>query len=768
MPRAKSKASAKAAVEVATSSAAGPLRLTAQVVSASSFALVLDGDTDPATGTYLLGEVARLVTAAAAAKSQKAAGMLRDLPQQLLEKRSVNFPSHLYPSVHSALCRDAGPLGWTPLPDWVVDALPNFGGESRREALPAKIWMPPGLKPYQQEGVRMGLQMGGRLLLADEMGLGKTAQALAIVAHYLEAGEGPALVLVPASLGVVWRDQARQWLQDIVDLNVQLSTGPRDVPRRQSRLVIVTYPTIAKSPDLYQTAPGGSPWQILVCDEAHYLRNPKTKRSMTVMPLLNAAQRVILITGTPTPKQAAEAYSLVHSLRPLKCSFQQWSNRYGAGVEGWEGEVGALLSQVMVRRLKSDVMEQLPQKDRQQILLQLPAASMKSIEKLQKQQAGEMDDETYFKHLAQAKLQVIVQHVEYLIDRSEASEEKFLLFAHHRTMLDALQKLFQKQKVTFVRIDGSTLIADRNRAVKKFQEESASVCRAALLSITAAGEGLTLTAASLCVFCELCPAVPGVIEQAEARIHRIGQSRGRVEVHFLVVEGTRDEVVYKRLEARSDAVAQIVDGAGAGAATEAANAADVDAQEEEDWGSSDEEEASLENQPPPPPSPPAAADADVDPWSDATRSARACSVAAADGDPWSDGTCSARASSTATAADPWNDATRGVRQCSVAVAERDFPPLPTNGRKRKLSRLLLNQSSFPQRADPSVVDNNKGQVEESAGAGEAQVKQLRAAPASSAPATAEAAAAHPERKAQQEDALSAMLSSMIDRAREDF
>merc|ERR1712187_912255 len=80
-------------------------------------------------------------------------------------------------------------------------------------------------------------------------------------------------------------------------------------------------------------------------------------------------------------------------------------------------------------------------------------------------------------------------------------------------------------------------------------------CRVAVLSITAAGEGLSLTEASLCVFCELCPAVPGVIEQAEARVHRIGQKAGEVDVHYLVVEGTHDEKVLARLDSRSYSVA---------------------------------------------------------------------------------------------------------------------------------------------------------------------------------------------------------------------
>lgn len=101
-------------------------------------------------------------------------------------------------------------------------------------------------------------------------------------------------------------------------------------------------------------------------------------------------------------------------------------------------------------------------------------------------------------------------------------------------------------------------MVDRQELVHRFQAEPA--CRVAVLSILAAGEGLSFTAASLCVFCELCPAVPGVIEQAEARIHRIGQKASHIDVHFLVVDGTRDDRVLTRLESRTDEVAQAIGG----------------------------------------------------------------------------------------------------------------------------------------------------------------------------------------------------------------
>jgi len=189
--------------------------------------------------------------------------------------------------------------------------------------------------------------------------------------------------------------------------------------------------------------------------------------------------------------------------------------------------------------------------------LPLPKATEAALRKLEARNPGDL--EAIFKELARVKEAAAEQYVEYLL---EASTSKFLLFAHHKSMMDALEKAVVKHGTEFIRIDGSVQAMQRAGLVERFQREPN--CRVAVLSVTAAGEGLTLTAASLCVFCELCPAVPGVIEQAEARIHRIGQ-RSSVDIHYLVVEGTKDTEVFQRLEQRSLEVARAIGNAGSDA-----------------------------------------------------------------------------------------------------------------------------------------------------------------------------------------------------------
>ena len=109
----------------------------------------------------------------------------------------------------------------------------------------------------------------------------------------------------------------------------------------------------------------------------------------------------------------------------------------------------------------------------------------------------------------------------------------FLIFGHHKCILDAIESQLREKKAKFIRIDGSTPSNERSGLVQKFQEND--VYRVAVLSIKAAGVGLTLTAASLVVMAEL-DWTPGNLIQAEDRAHRIGQASS-VNVHYLLMKG---------------------------------------------------------------------------------------------------------------------------------------------------------------------------------------------------------------------------------------
>ena len=134
------------------------------------------------------------------------------------------------------------------------------------------------------------------------------------------------------------------------------------------------------------------------------------------------------------------------------------------------------------------------------------------------------------------------------------NDVKMLIFAHHVVVLDGIEAALVEKKVRFMRIDGRVSKEARHESVKQFQEEEGM--RVALLSITAAGVGLTLTAASTVVFAEL-HWTPGMMIQAEDRAHRIGQLSS-VNCHYLIGEGSLDDMLYRQLERKVNNVSTFV------------------------------------------------------------------------------------------------------------------------------------------------------------------------------------------------------------------
>eukprot|EP00746_Dinoflagellata_sp_MGD_P022172 gnl/MRDRNA2_/MRDRNA2_151850_c0_seq1.p1 gnl/MRDRNA2_/MRDRNA2_151850_c0~~gnl/MRDRNA2_/MRDRNA2_151850_c0_seq1.p1 ORF type:complete len:281 (+),score=64.76 gnl/MRDRNA2_/MRDRNA2_151850_c0_seq1:82-924(+) len=157
-----------------------------------------------------------------------------------------------------------------------------------------------------------------------------------------------------------------------------------------------------------------------------------------------------------------------------------------------------------------------------------------------------------FKLTAEAKIEEVCSYVEYLLE----NDQKFLIFAHHHVMMDALEQKVQSAKVKYIRIDGKTDSARRHQFVDQFQNNED--VRVAVLSITACGQGLTLTAAHTVVFAELYW-VPGQHMQAEDRCHRIGQEQ-MVDVHYCIAEGTLDENMFKSLNRKAADTSGILDG----------------------------------------------------------------------------------------------------------------------------------------------------------------------------------------------------------------
>uniref|UniRef100_H2TQN7 SWI/SNF-related matrix-associated actin-dependent regulator of chromatin subfamily A-like protein 1 n=1 Tax=Takifugu rubripes TaxID=31033 RepID=H2TQN7_TAKRU len=422
------------------------------------------------------------------------------------------------------------------------------------------------LMPFQREGVNFAVSKQGRLLLADDMGLGKTVQAICIAAYY--RSEWPLLVVAPSSVRFTWAEAFRRWLPSLSDDSINVVVKAKD--SLQSGLVnIISYDLLSR----IEKQHSGSRFNVLIMDESHFLKNMKTARCKAALPLLKAAKRVILLSGTPAMSRPSELYTQILAVRPLLFPrFHEFGLRYCDAKQstwGWDysgssnlGELKLLLEEsLMLRRLKSDVLAQLPAKQRKVVTVttdsinsRIKAALSAAAKQLSKGHQNKKEEKeallVFYNHTAEAKLQAIM---EYITDMLEGGREKFLVFAHHKLVLDHITAELEKKNASYIRIDGSTPSAERQQLCEKFQFSTNSCV--AVLSITAANMGLTLHSADLVIFAELFWN-PGVLIQAEDRVHRIGQTNN-VNIHYLVAKGSADDHLWPLIQEKMNVLEQV-------------------------------------------------------------------------------------------------------------------------------------------------------------------------------------------------------------------
>lgn len=412
------------------------------------------------------------------------------------------------------------------------------------------------LLPFQRAGVNFAIAKGGRLLLADDMGLGKTIQAICVAAFYRK--EWPLLVVVPSSVRFTWEQAFLQWLPSLSPEHINVVVTGKD--RLTAGLVnIVSFDLLSKLEKQLKTH-----FKVVIIDESHFLKNIKTARCRAAVPLLKIAKRVILLSGTPAMSRPAELYTQIIAVKPTFFpQFHAFGLRYCDAKRhawGWDysgssnlGELKLLLEEaVMLRRLKSDVLAQLPAKQRKMVVFapgQISTKARTSLDAAAKEMTTKGNSKKqqrealilFFNRTAEAKIPSVI---EYILDLLESGREKFLVFAHHKVVLDAITKVLEKKQVQHIRIDGSTSSADREDLCQQFQLSERHAV--AVLSITAANMGLTFSSADLVVFAELFWN-PGVLMQAEDRVHRIGQSSS-VGIHYLVAKGTADDYLWPLIQ----------------------------------------------------------------------------------------------------------------------------------------------------------------------------------------------------------------------------
>jgi SWI/SNF-related matrix-associated actin-dependent regulator 1 of chromatin subfamily A len=425
------------------------------------------------------------------------------------------------------------------------------------------------LYPYQQVGVGFIQQHHGRALLADDMGLGKTLQAIAWLQHNPHIN--PTLIICPSSVKVNWQREIEKFTG-----NSSISTLSGRTPYKvDSDYIIINYDIVS----YWRKHLLSMGIQAMVLDEIHYLGNADSKRSKAVKGLSKKIDCVIGLSGTPIENKVDNLWhpvSLIdNTIFPSKWDFRKRycglrDVPYGCG-KAWDGatnlgELNQILTEnVMIRRLKTDVLKDLPS---------LTTSTMPIEIDNRKEYIKARDDFTAWleekgKDASKASILTQIEPLKQLaavgkmkqsfdfIDNLIESTGKVVVMCTHKSIINELEKRYKK---SCVKVDGSVTGAKRQKAIDDFMKMKDK--KVFLGNIIASGvgvDGLQRVCSDM-VFFEY-PWNPSQYAQARDRINRIGQT-SKVSVWNLVSKDTIEEDILTILASKQKIFDKLIDGKG--------------------------------------------------------------------------------------------------------------------------------------------------------------------------------------------------------------
>ena len=494
-------------------------------------------------------------------------------------------------------------------------------------AMGIRVWSPEGLefKQYQmaffdwyrQRQANMGTSQS--LLLADEMGTGKTIMSAGLFTQISEKkdnGEPPRfLVVCTAGMKITWQREIKKWCPSLSSTKIKGTKMLDYLPTEN--VVIINYDLVANHRPWIDQIADKYGWDLIVCDEAHYLKNAKAKRTSAILGgsiqvggrefrldyrVKSIIGKKLFLTGTPLVNRPVELWPILKECDPngLGESWQKFVRRYcGAfkGRFGWDTSGATnldelqvkLRSSIMIRRRTNDVLEELPAIQRQAIVLpengnaSLVKAEweafnnheqvLKELEEMRTNTDSDMDvlvrtladrQQVAFAELAKyrklvglAKKDHVIEHCKNVID----SRGKVVLFAWHKDVVISLMEGLQGHNP--VRLTGADSQSARQLAVDSFQNDE--TVKVIVLNLEAGGVGITLTGTEQAGFCTSVVFSeldwrPSIMQQAERRVARLGadESATNILVHHVVLDGSLDATISNRLIDKQNVIDQAV------------------------------------------------------------------------------------------------------------------------------------------------------------------------------------------------------------------
>ena len=419
------------------------------------------------------------------------------------------------------------------------------------------------LYPYQLNGWRwlsflFKEQLGG--ILADEMGLGKTVQIITALADPDRDSVSPALIIAPSTLLENWRREVLKFSPSLVTTIHQgpARTGAPSI-LEDNDVVITSYDTVVRDGALFYMVI----WKVVVLDEAQAIKNPGTKRAVSVKGLKRKVS--IAVTGTPVENRLRDLWSLMDFVLPgylgSESEFEQWF----ADDENAATELEQLVSPMLLRRRIQEVAQDLPDRIEIPQVLDLDEQEANQYERIREEIVTEYGKSATL--VALMKLRMFCTHPLILkqkglwgrnilkfgkfarlleiLEEIFENGEKALVFTSYNMMSDLIVEQVREQFGIYSNyIDGRTPVPERQEIVDKFASERLPGVLA--LNPRAAGTGLNITAANHVIHYNL-EWNPAIEDQASARAYRRGQDKP-VTIHRLYYANTVEEVIDQRLE----------------------------------------------------------------------------------------------------------------------------------------------------------------------------------------------------------------------------
>lgn len=480
----------------------------------------------------------------------------------------------------------------------------------------------PGFKAlrFQVRGVRFAEKRFGRCLIGDDMGLGKTFQSIVWIAIN-KPRNLPAVIVCPGNVKYKWQEEFEKFTgikaqvleahkaykltyrmlikDEVVEKSKSFPSTKRrldfikdskdkkgngfkvlsktrvDVPDFHSDVVILNYDILADwEKPIQKMRP-----KTTVIDECQNIKERKSIRTKQCKKLARLTPYFLALSGTPITNNPSEFYPVLNMIAPHDfTSFLEYAFEYCDPKKGYLGkmsykgannmvELHARVSKYMIRRLKVDVLKDLPPKNRFTIPVKITnrkrydRAKNNFLSWLENEE-GEQAASKAGKAAALVKVGklkqlaadgMMAQAVRWIKRHLKRTDRKLVVFGIHKRIIAKLIEEFPNGCV----VNGSVNAKQLQAEVDRFQNDPNS--RLFFGNIKAAGVGITLTAASDVLFLEL-GWTPAEHEQAEDRVYRIGQSAEEVSIHYLIGVDTIFEDIWELLEKKQDICSQILDG----------------------------------------------------------------------------------------------------------------------------------------------------------------------------------------------------------------